>query len=58
MMTSPLSSRAEGEGIPYGGFPLLVEEKGVEIIIGLAGAAAHLPGVIASFTTLPVSLFS
>ncbi|HNX40776.1 MAG TPA: 5-(carboxyamino)imidazole ribonucleotide mutase [Candidatus Aminicenantes bacterium] len=31
-----------------------MEEKGVEIIIGLAGAAAHLPGVIASFTTLPV----
>ncbi|QZY55714.1 5-(carboxyamino)imidazole ribonucleotide mutase [Crassaminicella profunda] len=30
------------------------EEKGVEVIIGAAGKAAHLPGVIAAFTTLPV----
>jgi 5-(carboxyamino)imidazole ribonucleotide mutase len=29
-------------------------EKGVEIIIAAAGGAAHLPGVIASWTTLPV----
>ncbi len=31
-----------------------MEERGVKVIISLAGAAAHLPGVIASFTTLPV----
>ncbi len=31
-----------------------MEEKGVKIIIAVAGAAAHLPGVIASYTTLPV----
>lgn len=30
------------------------EENGFEVIIGAAGKAAHLPGVIASFTTLPV----
>jgi 5-(carboxyamino)imidazole ribonucleotide mutase len=30
------------------------QERGVKVIIAAAGAAAHLPGVIASFTTLPV----
>lgn len=30
------------------------EKKGVKIIIAGAGMAAHLPGVIASHTTLPV----
>ncbi len=29
-------------------------EKGVKVIIAAAGMAAHLPGVIASMTTLPV----
>jgi 5-(carboxyamino)imidazole ribonucleotide mutase len=29
-------------------------EKGVEVFIAAAGKAAHLPGVIASLTTLPV----
>ncbi len=29
-------------------------ERGVEIIIAAAGGAAHLPGVMASWTTLPV----
>ena len=29
-------------------------EKGYEVIIAAAGGAAHLPGVIASLTTLPV----
>ena len=29
-------------------------ENGVGVIIAAAGAAAHLPGVIASYTTLPV----
>lgn len=28
--------------------------KGIEVIIAAAGAAAHLPGVLASWTTLPV----
>lgn len=30
------------------------KERGVKAIIAAAGAAAHLPGVVASFTTLPV----
>lgn len=30
------------------------EEKGIEVIIAGAGGAAHLPGVIAAFTTIPV----
>lgn len=30
------------------------EESGVKVIIAAAGMAAHLPGVIASHTTLPV----
>ncbi len=30
------------------------EEKGVRVIIAGAGLSAHLPGVIASYTTLPV----
>ncbi len=30
------------------------EEKGIEVIIAGAGGAAHLPGVIAAFTHLPV----
>ncbi|MHB8111112.1 MAG: 5-(carboxyamino)imidazole ribonucleotide mutase [Syntrophorhabdaceae bacterium] len=29
-------------------------EDGIEVIIAIAGMAAHLPGVIASHTTLPV----
>ena len=29
-------------------------ERGIEIIIGAAGMAAHLPDVLASWTTLPV----
>jgi len=28
--------------------------RGIEVIIGAAGMAAHLPGVLASWTTLPV----
>ena len=31
-----------------------VKERGIELIIAAAGAAAHLPGVVASWTTLPV----
>lgn len=30
------------------------EERGIEVIIAGAGGAAHLPGVIAALTTLPV----
>ncbi len=29
-------------------------QRGVEVIIAAAGGAAHLPGVLASWTTLPV----
>src|SRR5512136_3436975 len=29
-------------------------EQGIEVIIAVAGMAAHLPGVVASHTTLPV----
>ena len=29
-------------------------DRGVRVIIAAAGAAAHLPGVVASYTTLPV----
>lgn len=35
-------------------FCLSARERGIEVIIGAAGAAAHLPGVLASWTTLPV----
>lgn len=30
------------------------KERGIEVIIAAAGMAAHLPGVIASLTTIPV----
>ena len=30
------------------------EQRGVRVIIAAAGGAAHLPGVVAAFTTLPV----
>lgn len=35
-------------------FAKSAEERGIEVIIAAAGMAAHLPGVIASMTTLPV----
>ncbi len=35
-------------------YALEVEKKGLKVIIAAAGYAAHLPGVIASWTTLPV----
>ena len=31
-----------------------IEERGIEVIIAAAGWAAHLPGVVAAYTTLPV----
>lgn len=35
-------------------FATTAEENGIDLIIGAAGKAAHLPGVLAAFTTLPV----
>lgn len=35
-------------------YGLKARERGLEVIIAGAGGAAHLPGVLASWTTLPV----
>lgn len=35
-------------------FGLGARERGIEVIIAAAGGAAHLPGVLAAWTTLPV----
>ena len=35
-------------------FGLAARDRGIEVIIAAAGGAAHLPGVLASWTTLPV----
>jgi len=35
-------------------YGLKAEKKGLEVIIAAAGYAAHLPGVLASWTTVPV----
>ena len=35
-------------------YGISARSRGVEVIIAAAGGAAHLPGVIASWTTLPV----
>jgi 5-(carboxyamino)imidazole ribonucleotide mutase len=35
-------------------YALKAREMGIEVIIAAAGGAAHLPGVLASWTTLPV----
>ncbi len=35
-------------------YALKAEERGIEVIIAGAGYAAHLPGTLASWTTLPV----
>ncbi|MCX5656795.1 MAG: 5-(carboxyamino)imidazole ribonucleotide mutase [Candidatus Omnitrophica bacterium] len=35
-------------------FAKRAEDRGIKVIIAAAGGAAHLPGVIASHTTLPV----
>jgi 5-(carboxyamino)imidazole ribonucleotide mutase len=35
-------------------YGLKAEEHGFEVIIAAAGGAAHLPGILASWTTLPV----
>ncbi|MBI2980651.1 MAG: 5-(carboxyamino)imidazole ribonucleotide mutase [Chloroflexi bacterium] len=43
--------RAPEKARQYG---LSARERGIEVIIAAAGGAAHLPGVLASWTTLPV----
>ena len=35
-------------------YGLAAEENGIEVIIAAAGAAAHLPGAMASWTNVPV----
>jgi len=35
-------------------YGMAVRSRGIEVIIAAAGGAAHLPGVLASWTTLPV----
>lgn len=35
-------------------YGLKAEERGFEVIIAAAGGAAHLPGILASWTTLPI----
>ena len=35
-------------------FGVSARKRGIEVIIAAAGGAAHLPGVLASWTTLPV----
>ncbi len=35
-------------------FALDAQNRGIEVIIAAAGGAAHLPGVLASWTTLPI----
>ena len=35
-------------------YGLKAKERGIEVIIAAAGGAAHLPGVLASCTTIPV----
>lgn len=35
-------------------FALNARNRGIEVIIAAAGGAAHLPGVLASWTTIPV----
>lgn len=35
-------------------FATTARDRGIEVIIAAAGMAAHLPGVVASMTTLPV----
>ncbi len=35
-------------------YALEARERGIEVLIAAAGMAAHLPGVLASWTTLPI----
>ena len=35
-------------------YGMTAQERGIEVIIAAAGGAAHLPGVLASWSTLPI----
>jgi len=49
---SVISAHRNPEGLrEYG---LEAEKRGLKVIIAAAGYAAHLPGILASWTTLPV----
>ncbi|MDY6795208.1 MAG: 5-(carboxyamino)imidazole ribonucleotide mutase [Actinomycetota bacterium] len=52
VMTAVLSAHRTPDKLRE--FVLSAPSKGVEVIIAAAGKAAHLPGVVASMTTLPV----
>ena len=43
--------RTPEKAMQYG---ISARDKGIEVIIAAAGGAGHLPGVLASWTTLPV----
>ena len=43
--------RTPEKAMQYG---MSARDKGIEVIIAAAGGAGHLPGVLASWTTLPV----
>ncbi|NOY06902.1 MAG: 5-(carboxyamino)imidazole ribonucleotide mutase [Chlorobi bacterium] len=47
-----LSAHRNAEGTKR--FAASAQKNGIQVIIAGAGGAAHLPGVIASYTTLPV----
>jgi len=47
-----ISAHRNPEGVRQYG--LSARDNGIEVIIAAAGGAAHLPGVLASWTTLPV----
>jgi len=49
---SVISAHRNPEGLRE--YALKAETHGIEVIIAGAGYAAHLPGVVASWTTLPV----
>ena len=49
---SVISAHRNAEKVRH--FGLAVQSRGIEVIIAAAGGAAHLPGVLASWTTLPV----
>ncbi len=50
--TSVISAHRNPEKIRQYG--LAARDRGIEVIIAAAGGAAHLPGVLASWTTIPV----
>ena len=50
--SSVISAHRQPEAL--GGYVREAEARGVRIFVGAAGLAAHLPGVLASITALPV----